>query len=125
MQLRALPAEPRHSLHDIQGAAGKQIHIMVKFFLLTGGPFSGDDFLIGIHHVVNQPGRHRAGQIFQDLFVKTAFLQALFVIEHRPGKLPVLLLVGLHAAVVDGGLVRFLIPEVMDDIVPSKIPGPF
>ena len=107
----------RHGLHHIQGTVGKQV---LKLLLLTSHLFTGDDLLIGVHHMVDEPGSHRTGQILHGFLIKPISRQALFIIEHRLGELPVLLLVSRHAVVVNGGLVGLLIPEVVHHIVLQK-----
>ena len=56
---------------------------------------AGDDLLVGVDDVVNQPCGHRAGQILHRLEIKPVFGQLLFVVEHGHGELLVLLLVSL------------------------------
>ena len=73
--------------------------------------------------MVDQPGRHCAGQILHGFRIKAVLHQPPLVVEHGLGKLPVLLLVGLAVAVVNGLLICLLIPEVINHIVLQKPQG--
>ena len=120
LQLRTALVQARHGFHHIQCAVGEQIRKLIKLLLLTGRRFARYDLLVGIHHVINQPGRHRTRQIFHGFLVESVGRQPFFVMEHRLRKLPVLFLMGFDAAVMDGFLIRFLIPEVINHIVLQK-----